>query len=151
VDQSELSPDNEALSRVRAALDQAKKKLDDGALPRGEGSAGKAARSEPPPGPLPAHFQKLQKINRILRIVTVLLVCGVVVAGISITVYHVTRMRAVAREVGEMSARIAATQEAREKELRSHAQELERLRMEVRNLRKEGEKKQARKKFLGIF
>jgi hypothetical protein len=60
-------------------------------------------------------------------------------------------MRAVAREVSEMSARIAATREAREKELRSHAQELERLRMEVRNVRKEAEEKQARKRFLWIF
>jgi len=151
VDQSELSQDNEALSRVRAALDQAKKKLDDGALPRGERNVEKSAHSGPPPGLLSEHIHKLQKINRILRVITVLLMCGVVAAMISMTVYHFSRVRTMRRQIGEMSARIAATHEDRERELRRHTQEVARLSREVQDLRRGGEKKQPRKKFLGIF
>jgi hypothetical protein len=147
VDGLKLDLDNEALSRVRAALDQAKKKLDSGALPRGEGSGGEAIQPEP----ALLRLQKIEKVNRLLRTTIILLLCGTAVAAVSLTVYHITRVRAMRRQVGAMSARISAVGEERERELRSHAQEVARLNREVQELRRVETVEQPRKKFLGIF
>jgi hypothetical protein len=147
MDGSELSQDNEALARVRSALDRAKKKLDSGALPHGEESTGEA----PPVEPALLQLQKLEKINRFLRTAIILLLCGAAVAAMSLTVYHVAHMRAMRRRVGEMSARVAAAGEERERVLRRHAAEVARLNREVRDLRKVDRREKPRKRFLGIF
>lgn len=142
-----LDSDNEALSRVRAALDQAKKKLDGGALPRGETGVGDVSYA----GPALLRLQRLERINRVLRAAMILLICVAVVAAASLTAYHAVRMRAVRRQVGAMSARIAEAGEERERELRNHARELARLNREVEDLRKGERREQPRKRFLGIF
>ncbi|MEJ2744279.1 MAG: hypothetical protein P8123_01105 [bacterium] len=149
VDGLKLDLDNEALSRVRAALGQAKKKLDSGALPRSEGSGGEASHA----GPALLRLQKMERVNRILRTVIILLFCGAVVAAASIIAYHAIRMRAMRHQVGAMSARIEAVGEERERELQRHSREVARLSREVQELRRgRVEKvKQPRKKFLGIF
>jgi len=144
-----LDLDNEALSRVRAALDQAKKKLDSGALPRAEGSGGEAIPSEP----ALLRLQKMEKINRLLRTAIILLLCGTTVAAVFLTVYYVARVRDMRRQVGVISSRIAVVNEEREKESEVHAQEVARLNREVQELRRGRVEKieQPRKKFLGIF
>ncbi len=151
MDQSELNAESEALSRVRAALDQAKKKLDDGTLPHAEINAEKPAHLGPTPGPLSEHIHKLQRINRILRITTVALMCGVAAAVISMAMYHVNRVRSMRYQISGMSAQITANREELERELQRHTLEVAKLNREVQDLRRGGEKKQPRKKFLGIF
>ena len=147
MDGLKLSSDNEALSRVRAALDQAKKQLDSGALPRGEGSEGETFHTEP----ALLRLQQLEKVNLVLRTSIILLLCVAAAMVMLLTVYHVAHMRAMRRQVGAMSARIATAGEERERELRNHAREVARLNREVQDLREVDRKEQPRKRFLGIF
>lgn len=132
----EKSPDTrEALARTRAALDRARTAL--------EGTGDLRGAPAPPPAPRPPGAPR-DKSFLFLPVLVIALLGIILAAGI--IGYYRLRLQRMSREVTQMSALVAAAQEAQERETEVFAQDIARLQKEILDI-----KRKERKKFLGIF